>query len=359
MRPSAPQPDPCPDVEAAASRWLAEHDRGLTPESARELAAWLAADPRHATVFRELERTWRLLDGVRRAPEAALPPNPDAFLPRRLLLSRRAWLGGALAAAAVVAIGFFGLPSTPRTPLDSSDHVVSVATAIGETRTLPLPDGSVVVINTDTALRIRFAAGRRDLALDHGEAHFTVAKDPARPFVVTSGGVAVRAVGTAFNVRRRADALDVLVTEGRVQIAPDSPRPGAGPSPPAPLAAGERLVVPFPAASATPSPSTAAPRTESVSPAEIDRALAWREHRLEFVASPLSEVVAEFNRHNRHRLVIADAQLAQERFGGSFRAHDLDTFLRLLAAHFEVRLERTPGETRLHFARPATERRNR
>ncbi len=92
------------------------------------------------------------------------------------------------------------------------------ATAVGAQRELPLPDGSRVVLNTETEIAVAYTPAERRLELRRGEAHFIVTKDSARPFVVSVDGVAIRAVGTTFNIRRRGDTADVLVTEGRVRV---------------------------------------------------------------------------------------------------------------------------------------------
>jgi transmembrane sensor len=92
------------------------------------------------------------------------------------------------------------------------------ATGVGEFQKLALPDGSVVDLNTDSKVDVTFTPSERRVQLAHGEAHFSVAKDPARLFVVEAHGVAVVAVGTAFAVRLRSESVEVLVCEGRVRV---------------------------------------------------------------------------------------------------------------------------------------------
>ena len=78
------------------------------------------------------------------------------------------------------------------------------------------------VLFTDTERRVR---------LERGEAFFQVTKDPRRPFVVEVGGVTVRAIGTAFNVRLGGGELDVLVAEGKVEVASTGPAQPDAPAP--------------------------------------------------------------------------------------------------------------------------------
>jgi transmembrane sensor len=223
------------------------------------------------------------------------------------------------------------------------------STEVGVMRTLPLADGSVVQLNTDSAISVRFTATERRVELVRGEAHFQVTKNPARPFIVSAGTVAVRAVGTAFDVRMRPEAVEVLVTEGKVRVDDTAkgqsllPTPAAGETPL--LIAGERAFIPV----GTPVKLIPATVT-AVAASEIGQRLAWQARRLEFVATPLSEMVTEFNRYTQHKLVIADARLAQRRFGGTFSAGDNEELVRLLEAEFGVIAEREANETKLRLA---------
>lgn len=335
-------------VEAAAAAWLSLRDRGMSSAETAALLRWLQEDPRHAELFAELDRTWRRFDrlaAVPAAPAASGVANPDTLAPRARPRRRLApaWL--AFGAAAILAAGFF-TTSALRPPRHAAE------TEIGAFHKLDLPDGSVAQLNTDSAIDVAFTAGERRVRVVRGEVFFTVARDPARPFLVAAGPIVVRAVGTAFNVRHRADAVEVLVTEGRVALARtgDSagrdaaassaglpPDPAAG-LPSSELAAGERAIVSLSAARATRLP--AATVVERVAASAVQRALAWQERRLEFDAAPLAEVVREFNRYNRHQLVIADEKLAGRRFSGTFRADGYETLVRLLEGDFGVTVVR-------------------
>jgi transmembrane sensor len=219
-----------------------------------------------------------------------------------------------------------------------------VVTEVGHLDQLALPDGSIVRINTDSRVEVAYSAGERRVRLVRGEAYFTVAKDATRPFVVDAAGVAVRAVGTAFNVRLRPAGVDVLVTEGTVRVSDPVRATGlARPAPPvvAPglplLKAGERLIISVGEGSGEP----VVPVAPVVVPAaEMARALAWQDQRIDVVAVPLAELVTEFNRYNSQKLVVADAALGERRFGGSFRVDAPETFARLLETRFGLRVER-------------------
>lgn len=378
-------------VEQTALDWLARVERGLTPQEEAEFERWLAADTRHAAMFGEFDGVWTLLDRVREvgAVPRAGPADPDVFAPSRPApagvhapgltppdrirpgpVYRSSWLAAAAVVLfSIVCLGWWRVAHDDRGR--KTHYAGSAATELGELRTLPLPDGSVIQLNTDTEVDVRYTATERRVGLARGEAHFTVMKDATRPFVVTAMGIGIRAVGTAFNVHLREQGLEVLVTEGKVRVNDDlvrtapapeavkaahpdeasrrNPAAGAadrpGGSEVRAVAAGEKITIP------RIRPAQAAP-VLAVAPVEIERTLAWQERRLEFVSAPLAEMVAEFNRYNRHKLAIADADLAAQRFGGTFRPADTAGFVRMLVVHFNIVTEQRGDETVLRRSAP-------
>ena len=209
-------------LDQVAAHWLARRFAGLTPEEEREFRGWQAAAARHAAAYAELEATWRALDQVRLSATPGVP-DPDALASRRSRPNR--WrLALPLTAAAALALAglswaWLGSKHGGAAETSMKPPATLVATAIGEVRKLDLPDGSVVRVNTDSRVEFAYSVAERRVRLQRGEAHFTVVKAPSRPFFVEAAGVVVRAVGTAFNVRLRADVVEVLVTEGRVGVA--------------------------------------------------------------------------------------------------------------------------------------------
>ncbi len=291
------------DIEAAAARWVVRADRGdLDPA---ELEAWLAGDTRRQGAFVRAQAAWGLLDRGR-----ALGVDEA---PRRLRVGRRGLLAGlGLAAAACVAVVV-----APRL------LAARYGTAVGEIRRVPLADGSLAAINTDTALEVAMKPRRREVRLDRGEAWFQVAKDAERPFVVESGPVRVRAVGTAFSVRRRDGGCEVLVTEGVVEVWSE----GAGEAPRR-VTAGERVFASDAAGAARPVPASL----------EITRELAWREGQIVLDGEAFGAAAEEFNRYNARKIVIADAALADQKLVGWFRTNEPESFARAAAASFGARV---------------------
>lgn len=343
--------EPTPDPAQAAAEWVVRRDRGLTAAEASAFAAWRSAHADHALEFARIDASWRSLD--RLAPAPVLSAAADVIVYRaQTRQSRRHRLsllaGGLLATAAALAFAYIGW-YRPAAPTDNFEIIASTS------RDVLLPDGSRATLNGDSRIETEYTPGERRIRLVQGEAHFTVAKDSARPFYVTAGPITVRAVGTAFNVRLDASAVEVLVTEGKVRVndshrgisllpatpAPDEP---AGPSSvEGVLAAGQRVVVNL---AAVVDLAAQSPRVAAVAPAEIEQALAWQSTRLVFNDTPLDEVVGAFNRYNEHQLVLGEQELAQRKITGVFRADNLEGFTRLLEAGVAVRAEpRSARET--------------
>lgn len=305
----------------AAAEWLTKHDRGLTAAEQDDFFQWLSADPRHRAWFSRHRESWQRLDGIADwQPEHGAEPNPDVLArPSRAARWVRPVALAAMAAGIAVAAGWFWL----RAPLPATAPAVAVApAATGGYERRVLDDGSVAELNGGAEIEVNFSAAERRVLLRHGEAHFTVTKNPARPFIVRARGVDVRAVGTAFNVRLDSAAVEVLVTEGKVQVAPPAAEthPAALPL----VTAGERAVVPL--------ATGATPQIARTTDAQLARMRAWQPQLLDFSSTPLAQVIAELNRRNRVQLVLADAASASVPIVASIRSDNLDGFVSLVAA---------------------------
>jgi len=332
------------EIEEQASAWLARRDRGLTPAEQDAFLEWIAAATSHSEAWARLAKTWKDLDQLSLwRPEHSALPNPDLLAPKP---ASRRWLAPLpMAIAAAVALAAtswvviqrsFPFP-TQKGPAaqasSSSSDVAPVRTASstvarGYDRRV-LEDGSVVELNEGAAVEIRYSGNDRRVWLVQGEAHFSVAKDPARPFIVRAGEVDIRAVGTAFNVRLASDAVDVLVIEGKVEVAPPSSPSGLHVQPAPVAVAGQRVRV-----SREGTPGVA--QLSNATAAEMAQAMSWQPRRLEFSSIPLLSVVEEFNRNGTVHIEIADPELAAMSVGTSFRSENAEAFIRLLEASFEV-----------------------
>lgn len=338
-----PLPPPT-EMENAALAWFARCQQGLSDDQEQEFQDWLCADPRHAELFNEFDGTWTLLGRMNQSAATTVPvPAPSLVnwprLWRRLAIS----LAAAAAALAVAYVSWWR----------PAHYRGEAVTEIGAQRILRLPDGSVASLNTDSALVTAFTPSERRIRLERGEAHFAVAKNPDRPFIVEAAGVSVRAVGTAFNVRVDAQTVEILVSEGKVRVdnaasgqsllAPPTDRDGValpGLDPPV-LTSGQKAVVALPEVAVPVESNPLLAAVVPVSTEEIRRELAWQERRLDFELAPLGEIVAEFNRYNRHKLVIRDPALARQRYGGSFKPDDPAGFVRMLRENYGIAVEET------------------
>lgn len=325
---------PTKPMRHRAAEWLAlRHARPFTLKEEADLGDWLAEDARHAAAYAELAAAWKRFDRLSGYPHSAdVSADPDLLATnRRSPPWRRPLVAVAAAAAVVLGVLWFAASFAP-TPEPS--------TAVAMARVFRLSDGSLVDLNSGGEVRERFTVGERRVELLRGEAHFAVVKNPQRPFIVETDGVSVRAVGTAFNVRVATQGVEVLVTEGTVEVARTNvAAPGVLPAA-MKLHAGESTRV---ATGGAP----VRPAVETVSAVEMERRLAWQSQRLFFDDLPLSEVVARFNRHAAAdaatpRLTILDPQLAELRISGRLRADDLEAFVEVLQSSFGVTVERSP-----------------
>jgi transmembrane sensor len=205
---------------------------------------------------------------------------------------------------------------------------VVYSTALGEQRIVALADGSVLMLNTDSRVRVALKAHQRDIDLLRGEGRFQVAKDPTRPFVVRTNGAEVRALGTIFNVRFDSGRTQVAVIEGQVVVRStgtvgsaadtrqhDVRTSGAGAVlRQVVLAAGERAV--------------AAADAVAVGVGQpLESAIAWTERKLVFRDATLGSVIDEFNRYRLHPLRLDDAELGSLRISGVFAIEDPEALL--------------------------------
>lgn len=338
-------------IELAAASWLARRDGGGW--GAREQAAldaWLDESTAHRVAFLRLDAAWREAGrlqalGAGLAADEMPPrgrwtqpaPAEDAFVvtPARHRRTRAAmpwrWLS---AAVAVLMVAVAGTASWYRT---GSEPTANYATALGQLSEVVLSDGSHATLSSDSQIEVEWTRRQRHIDLMHGEAFFSVAKDPGKPFVVEAGSRQVVAVGTRFSVRRDNDVLRVVVTEGVVRLEPTG-AVGSGTSStllPAGSVAqvdGNGLLV------------------RSLSLAQAEQYLDWRGGYVSFHNTPLAAAVSEMNRYSARKLVVADPAIAGIPLGGNFRWSNTDAFVHLLVAGFPIRAQ-AQGDKVLLYAR--------
>lgn len=317
-------------IDSEAAAWVSRLDRaGDDPAVRAEHQAWLEADRRHQGAFLRAEAMWRTMDRARALHAQDLTTAPARFPPARFpVVSRRLLLGGAAAgAAAAVAAGVAVMPQRR-----------TYRTAAREIRRVQLADGSVAAINSETEIEVVLTHGLRRVRLIKGDAWFQVAKDASRPFVVESGGASVRAVGTAFSVRRDVALTEVLVSEGVVELASAAAKAQR----PVRVGAGSRTLLHL----------DGRLTTGPVSTASINRRLAWREAQIALDGDTLAEAVESFNRYNRRRLVVLSPELNEEPLVGWFWMDDPVSFAEAVGSSLGAKVEVRAEEIRL--SRPST-----
>jgi transmembrane sensor len=320
------------EVKEAAARWIARRDAGWSEAERAEFERWLSADPRHAEALALYNHAWNLFDRPRRTGVADDIWND---LNARSRSRQRRIRMAAASAAVVIAIVVFVQTRAPRS--EGAPTPTGAVVLVPEKRALA--DGSTVDLKPGAAIAISFTGAWRRVTLQHGEAHFQVASDPLRPFLVTAGGIEFRATGTAFSVQLGTGAVELLVTEGRVAVEKLPPVSAASELPANPLAvvpAGNRVLVNLTAGR---EPSLA-PVT-AVSKAEQEERLAWRAPRIEFSGTPLLEAIAVMNRYTRIQMSLGDPALFRLELSGYFRADNTEAFLRVLEATLDIKAERS------------------
>lgn len=313
------------EIDQTAAAWAARVDRGLSSHEEAELDDWLAGDARRAGAYGRMRAI-----AIETERLAAAPVAPA--------LSRRRLLGAGSALAASIA-GGVGIALWAR-------RSERFATRRGEVRQLVLEDGSVVTLNTTSWVETAFTSDRRELRLGEGEAYFDVASDAGRPFVVVAGATEARVVGTRFVVRRwPGEAVEVLVREGVVDVTTDKAVEGRAER----LTAGMKAVAtPMARIGGARGGDTGRPITVStVSAADLDRALAWRDGRIAFEGETLAEAVIEFARYSDMRIIVEDPDLAREQIAGLYQTNDPVGFARAAAGSLRAEVRVVNGEVRL------------
>ncbi|MET3711958.1 transmembrane sensor [Sphingomonas trueperi] len=289
------------DTRAAAEAavWLARLQGDVrTPERETAFREWLRADPAHRYAFEKATDIWAEVPDMVGAEPEVTAPKPRQRAP---LYALAAMLVAAIAVAATLWIL----------------RPAAYSTRVGEQKVATLEDGSRIALNTDSSVEVRYDAKERLVQLDRGEAMFEVAHNSARPFLVRAGDKQIRAVGTAFVVRREANAVTVTLLHGKVAVT--DVRSGASGSAPTYLNPGDRLRAP-----------AAGQMRIDVQP--LEAATAWRRGQAVFADTPLPEAIAEMNRYGGPRLILADPALGSLRVSGVFATNDTGEFARAVAA---------------------------
>jgi transmembrane sensor len=347
-------------IAEEAADWFVENREPLDPIARAAFVAWLKASPVHVEEYLSIAALARDL------PDAADDPSLDIesllaqassgaenVVPLDQLVRRRAstqppipWSrhGARAAAAAALLLTIaataiwstrdgerFGLPKT-------------YSSARGEQRAERLPDGSVLHLNTDSAVTVRYSHAERVVDLDRGQAFFEVAHEAARRFRIEAGRAGLLAVGTQFDVYRKSGSVVVTVVEGTVAVFAGAPPPLVPVGPltehSVRLSAGYQVEV---------TDRLGAPRR-----VEARAVVAWLKRQIAFEDEPLGEVASEFNRYGRIELQIDDESVRALPISGVFDAYDTDSFAAFLETLHGVVVQKTATRIRVRSIASAT-----
>lgn len=346
-----------PQISQAAAEWFIVMREPVVSEADRTaFAAWLQASPVHVRAYLDVARLWG--DAAQLDPE--LPVAEDFELAKSNVLPMRETTQSRMDAA-VIDEG--RAPAMPRRRARGRLHAAAAsivllaglagaivwwqdhqsptyATEVGEQRVLTLEDGSIVRLNSRSEVRVRMHPEQRVIELVDGQALFEVAKDPRRPFIVRSGNVTARAIGTQFDVYRKPGGTVVTVVEGQVEVRTEVARRKADAGTPAsampvPVKAGEQVIVGRTGA------------IEQHGDANVNAATRWLRQELVFEGQPLSAVVEEFNRYQRIPIVLDDRELGELRVNAVFNTTGPEPLLRFVGRLENVQVERTSREIRI------------
>ncbi len=334
-----------------ASKWLARLDRDLTPEETRQLKAWLTSPENRSTIL-NMAKLWDEMGTLSRLSSLFPQTAEHQEKASRPLVKRMATIAASILIIVFVGFGYsvVQLPERAYEAASASGHYYQ--TAIGERSTITLIDGSILTLNTDSSVEVKYTEAHRLLILKKGEIYVNVAKDANRPLSVLANDQLVQAVGTEFNVEITDDQkIELFVTEGEVRVAaisakvleselsvPLTPLPKSSLA----LTAGEVLVIEDAGQDAK--NGIVENTTRQIPSEDFEVKLSWRNGNLIFRGEPLEQAVKEVGRYTSVEFIILDDSLRKVRVAGLFKAGDVDSLLSALRENFNIVSQRTDDD---------------
>ncbi|MBL8267676.1 FecR family protein [Steroidobacter sp.] len=300
----------------------------LSLRERREYLAWLKASGRHVEALLDIYRYHgygrKAKLNVRPASDAVPSGNVIPFalrggvVPAREPEPRARPVARWRAAAALAGIVFCAVAGWTAKTIYFEQRV---ATEPGEWQSTMLADGSVLRIGPNTRLRWSFDDDRRSIVLSRGEAVFEVARDPSRPFIVTTRFGDVRALGTEFGVSLlNAATAVVTVAHGRVAVSKPNDTTLAE------LVEDQQMVM-------------SAAGDQPIAQVDANRELQWATGYYEFRGETVRQAIEQFNRRNRLQVVMADPAIGAIAMPfTTVKLDDPETFVAMLAARPDVQV---------------------
>lgn len=367
-------------INQEAAEWLLllEDTTTLSNSQITELNAWVSTSEVHRECLESMAKSWEEMNllSVVMLPQEMKKPSWFSVILSNILTPIVALLNLFSANNKESKYNFLPVVATSlllcvliggvvfiKHPLNENQGLV-FATNMGESQHHTMSDGSTLWLNSNTKIRVNYSDTFRRIILLEGEAHFEVAKDATRPFEVYADDRLVRAIGTAFSVHKLKNSIEVLVTEGTVELAivdnsllvipddyngikitdtsaltPQQETKIEAISNPAnvskklgKLTAGQRTVIPI--------EDDELNDVIEVDTSEITRFLSWKEGKLVFAGESLEEVVKEVTRHTQIKIDVIDPQLKSMRIGGQFQVGETDTLFYVLESGFGISVKK-------------------
>ncbi|GHF22316.1 sensor [Kordiimonas sediminis] len=342
-------------IEEQAAIWVMRLAEGEILDTDAELHEWLGESPQHRDAFERLNGFWDGLDFVTGLNDFAESDVAKASIRQARMAHRfgflRPVLTGAVAASVVLAFISFGVQLFDQwqSPYQGNYH-----TAIGEQQTVSLPDGSTVILNTDSVIDVDFTDTARRITLVRGEAYFDVAPDKKKPFSVETSKGSVTAVGTAFSVKLVTEKLNVVVTEGRVALQAQTPEPTlVAETVPAgePSQEKRRASSMEVTAGQTATIDQGIEEVSIIQPDALEKALDWQDGELSFRGETLEQVIEEIGRYTDIRIEIADEELRNQKIVAYYKMGDVERIFEAFNVMANIGVERiSPHHVRLYRA---------
>ncbi len=321
-------------VDETAAHWIMHLEDGTASKAVRaEFQEWYVQSDRHKDAIDKLSSLWAGMDMLTDLNDMAIAGADMATAKQNRSPITRQIISGLIAASIFLVIGFVVVQNIADLKFSHT-----YATKIGEQETVHLPDGSDIILNTNTEIHVEFTKFARNIKLERGEAYFQVAKDKTKPFSVQTEKGTVTAVGTAFSVRVLEQKIDVVVTEGRVALSA-IPKTLTDQSAKQPVkTAALRTIMEVTAGQA----ASFAGHVESLAPithAAIEHKLDWRDGVLAFKGETLEQVVTNIARYTELFIDISDADLRQQPIAGYFKVGETEALFDALNIMAGVEIE--------------------
>ena len=302
-------------IHKQANDWLIKLETGTMAEGDEErFVEWLEQDQLHGELFYAAEEAWKLMHQAAAddVSESTLPQtkHKTSHWTTRYLMPMAASLFIFMTSALWWQDAYY---------MTSSDHY----TLTGVRESVTLSDGSVVTLNTDSAIDVEFDQRHRLIELNNGEINVQVAPNQNRPFIVKAGEMYITALGTAFIVRKQSDTPPtVTVTEHRVRVGSSEPSARA-----VILESGEQVSL-----------LEQQDRFTTIKKVDQTEQSAWLDGKYVFIDKSLNQVVLELGRYFDGRIVIRDAELAKMKITGVLDIDDPIVSLQTLAETLPIKV---------------------